>query len=195
MMRLLIGELPAWVRRDHPVLRYELGKATRGSFALRLLRAFLVVLALAVAAGIGTVIATNFFTQPAGETLFDSIHAIAYFPLLIAQLALRVVAFAMTADTVGEEMRRQQWDSLRATPNGADLALRTRWIGVFYRQRGFIIALLISRVLLIGVMLYELTGFQGRYLDLLIYRITPEVALPAAILLLSFVMTARSCCR
>ena len=46
------------------------------------------------------------------------------------------------------------------------------------------------RALLIGLMLWELTAFQGRYLDLLINGIVPDVPLVAAVLLVSFTMTA-----
>jgi hypothetical protein len=40
------------------------------------------------------------------------------------------------------------------------------------------------------LMLWELTAFQGRYLDLLINGIVPDVPLVAAVLLVSFTMTA-----
>ncbi len=190
MIRALIGEVPTWARRDHPMLRYELGKSPRPRRAGRLLRALGIVLLGGVLAGAGYLIATNGLTQPAGQTLVESLHFSAYFPLIFLQFAAGTAAFTMTADVVGEELRRQNWDNLRATANGADIALRTRWLAVFYRLRGLIGVLVVSRLILIGLILYELTAFQGRYLDLLVFGITPEIALPVAVLLLAFMMTA-----
>lgn len=190
MIRALFGELPAWARRDHPMLRYELGKTPRPRRAGRLLRALGVVVGLLLLGGAGVMIATDFLSQAAGQTLVESIHNIAYFPLVFVQFAAGIAAFTMTADVVGEELRRQNWDNLRATANGADIALRTRWFAVFHRLRGLIACLLIVRLVLLGMILYELTAFQGRYLDILIFGITPEVPLPVAVLLVSFLMTA-----
>ncbi|MBN8634338.1 MAG: hypothetical protein J0M07_03380 [Anaerolineae bacterium] len=190
MIRALIGEVPTWARRDHPMLRYELGKSPEPRRSIRLLRALGVVLLFGVLAGAGYLIATNMLTQSAGQTLVESLHYIAYFPLIFLQFAAGTAAFTMTADVVGEELRRQNWDNLRATANGAEIALRARWFAVFFRLRGLIGVLVVSRVILIGLILYELTAFQGRYLDLLTFGITPEVALPVAVVLLAFMMTA-----
>jgi len=172
------------------MLRYELGKSPEPRRTIRLLRALGVVLLFGVLAGAGYLIATNMLTQPAGQTLVESLHYVAYFPLIFLQFAAGTAAFTMTADVVGEELRRQNWDNLRATANGAEIALRARWFAVFFRLRGLIGVLVVSRVILIGLILYELTAFQGRYLDLLTVRITPEIPAAVTILFLSFLMTA-----
>ena len=190
MMRALIGDVPQWMRPSHPMLRHELGKMPRRAFWGRLWYAFVGVFILAVLIGAGYLTATGFLTHAAGQTLVESINHIAYFPLIFIQFGARIMAFTMTADVVGEEMRRQNWDNLRATASGADIALRARWFAVFYRLRGIIGLILVTRVILIGMILYELTAFQGRFIDLLIFGIVPEVPLAAAVLLLSFVMTA-----
>jgi hypothetical protein len=49
---------------------------------------------------------------------------------------------------------------------------------------------LVLRLLLIIGILYDLTAFQGRYLDLLINGIVPDVPLAVGVLLLSLLMTA-----
>ena len=49
---------------------------------------------------------------------------------------------------------------------------------------------LIVRILLLAGLLWDLTAFQGRYLDLLISGITPDIGIVAAILLLALTMTA-----
>jgi hypothetical protein len=46
------------------------------------------------------------------------------------------------------------------------------------------------RVLLIAGILYDLTAFGGRYIDLLINGVTPDIAPIVAALLLAFLMTA-----
>jgi hypothetical protein len=68
--------------------------------------------------------------------------------------------------------------------------MRARWLSVFYRLGGLIGVIVAARVVLIALILWDLTAFQGRYLDLLINGIIPEVPLIAAILLESFLMTA-----
>ena len=190
MVRLFIGEFPAWARRDHPVLRHELGIAPRTSWRARYGRALVVVLILALLVLVGYMIATDALHHPAGQNNVEAINAVVYWPLLVLQLLTSVIALTSTANVVGDKMRRQNWDSLRATEHGTEISMRARWISVFYRLRGAFGVILAVRALLIGLMLYDLTSFSGRYLDLLINGITPEVPLVAAVLLLSFTMTA-----
>ncbi len=190
MMRYFAGQLPTWARPSHPVLRYELGKAQRPRLRVRLLRALGVVLLGVLLVLGGYLIATGFLSHPAGQSATESINAIVFWPLLVVQVLTRVLAVGLTSNAVGDEVRRQNWDNLRATPAGAELALRARWAGVFYRLRGLLGLILIVRVVLIGGILYDLTAFQGRYLDLLLNGVQPEISLAIAILLVSLLMTA-----
>jgi hypothetical protein len=188
--RLLIGQLPEWARRDHPVLRYELGETARPALRRRLARALVVVIGGALFLIVGYVIATGTLTRPAGQTIVESINNVLYFPLIALQVILELAAFVMTSDYIGGQIRRQNWDNLRATAQGARLAMRARWLSVFYRLGGLIGVIVAARVVLIALILWDLTAFQGRYLDLLINGIVPEVPLVGAILLQSFLMTA-----
>lgn len=190
MITRLSGQLPVWARPGHPVLRYELGKIQRPPLRVRLLRAFLIVLLGFILAGGGYFVATNFLTQPAGQSLTESANAIVYWPMLVVQVLAGFSALALTAGTVSEEIRRQNWDNLRATTAGAELTLRARWASVFYRIRGLLIIVIGVRVVLIAGILYDLTAFQGRYLDLLINGIQPDIPLAVGVLLLSLFMTA-----
>jgi hypothetical protein len=190
MVRLFVGQLPPWARRDHPVLRHELGTLERPEWRRRYLRALAVVVGAGVLLLIGAAVATDIFRRPAGQTTVETINYILFWPLLILQLVMSVIALTSTSNFVSDEMRRQNWDNLRATEQGAEMAMRARWVAVFYRWRGLIGVILLSRALLIGLMLWELTAFQGRYLDLLINGIVPDVPLVAAVLLVSFTMTA-----
>jgi hypothetical protein len=190
MIQRFAGQLPTWARPGHPVLRYELGKIQRPPARVRYVRALMVVLlGLLLVAG-GYIAATSFLTQPAGQSLTESLNAIVFWPLLIVQIIAGFAALALTANAVSDEMRRQNWDNLRATTAGAELAMRARWASVFYRIRGLLAVILLIRLVLIGGILYDLTAFQGRYLDLLINGLTPEIPLAVAVLLLSLFMTA-----
>ncbi len=190
MIQRITGQLPAWARRDHPVLRHELGRTKIAPRRVRLARAFGVVLLAALLLLIGYLVATDLNATPAGQNVVESLNNILYFPILIVQVILRIAAFTLTAGVVGEQVRFGKWDNLRATEHGAELTMRTRWASVFYRLRGLIGVVTVLRLILVGGILYDLTSFQGRHLDLFIVGITPEVPLVVAVLLLSFLMTA-----
>ncbi len=190
MLQRITGPLPAWARRDHPVLRYEIGRHPPAKRAIKFLRAFINIVGIGLLLLIGTLVATNLGTQPAGGHPTDILNNVLYIPLLAIQAILSIAALAQTAGAVGDEMRRQNWDNLRATPTGAELAFRARWAAAFYRLRTGIGLLLIVRVILVGGILYDLTAFQGRYLDLLINGIVPELSLVVAVMLMAFTLTA-----
>jgi hypothetical protein len=190
MIRRLSAQLPIWARTTHPVLRYELGKVRPPSQRARFGRALVVVLVALLLGGGGYLIATGLLTHPAGTSLTETVNAIVFWPLLVIQFIARIAALTLTSNAVSDEVRRQNWDNLRATSLGAELALRARWASVFYRLRGILGIILLLRVILIFGILYDLTAFQGRYLDLLINGILPEVPLVAGVLLLSLLMTA-----
>jgi hypothetical protein len=131
MIQRLSGQLPTWARPSHPVLRYELGKVQRASRRVRLLRAFgVVMLGLLLVVG-GYLAATGLLARPAGQSLTEIANAILFWPLLVIQVILRIGALMFTSNAVSDEVRRQNWDNLRATTAGAELALRARWAVVF----------------------------------------------------------------
>lgn len=76
VVRLFIGQLPAWARRDHPVLRHELGEMARLPWRTRYGRALGVVAGLGVLLLVGVLVATNVFRRPAGQTTVETINAI-----------------------------------------------------------------------------------------------------------------------
>jgi hypothetical protein len=190
MIQRLAVQLPGWASRSHPILRYELSRAPRLSKRAQYFRAlWIVLLALGLAGG-GYLIATNFLRQPAGQNLTEQMLAVVFWPMLVAQVGMRIATILLTGGVISEEKRRQTWDNLRATEAGAELTLRTRWAAVFYRMRPVLAILLGVRVILIIGILVDLTAFQGRYLDLLINGVSPEISLPVAAVLLAFFMTA-----
>jgi hypothetical protein len=190
MIQRFAGQLPEWARADHPLLRYELGRVARLPKRRQYVRAAGFVVLLLVLFWGGYLIATNIFQNPTGQNITESLSAIVFWPTLALQVVLQIGALALTVNTVSEQKRRQTWDNLRATEGGAALAFRTQWAAVFYRLRPFLAVVYGVRVLLIAGILYDLTAFGGRYIDLLINGVTPDIAPIVAALLLAFLMTA-----
>ncbi len=190
MLQRLIGPLPLWARLDHPMARYELGRLQPPPRRMRYLRAAAVVVLVVVLFAGGYAIATGFFQRPPGQSLTEGVMAVVYWPMLALQVLMQVFALLLTVNTVTEQKRRQAWDNLRATEDGVGLALRIRWMSVYYRLRELLIFVLAVRLLLILGILYDLTAFQGRYIDLLLNGITPELPPLVGALLLAFMMTA-----
>ena len=155
------------------------GRAKLPTRAGRFVRALLVVLVLVGLAVGGYAAATELFSQPPGQNLTNIAVNVVLYPMLVIQVGLSLAALGLTISAVSEERSRLTWDNLRATPGGAGLVLRTRWAAVFYRLRGLLGLIVGVRLLLIVGVLYDLTAFQGRYLDLLVGSIEPS--LPAAL--------------
>ncbi|MBI5669510.1 MAG: hypothetical protein HZC41_16020 [Chloroflexi bacterium] len=190
MLSRLTGQLPAWARYDHPVTRYELGKTRLLPRRAQLLRAAGVILLGVLLFGGGYIIATGFFQNPPGQNLTEAAMSILFWPLLVIQIVMQIAALALTVNTVAEQKRRQAWDNLRSTAGGVNLTLRIRWASVYYRLRGLLAVVVVVRLLLIFGILYDLTAFQGKYIDLLVNGITPEISPLVGALLLAFLMTA-----
>jgi hypothetical protein len=190
MLQRFAIQLPDWARSNHPLVRYELGQVQHTSRRSRFLRTagFFTLLILLFWGGYA--IATGFFQTAAGQSPTESAMAIFFWPTLVIQLVLQVVALTLTVNTVSEQKRRQTWDNLRATEDGAGLALRARWATVYYRLRLLLALVLLIRIGFIGGILFDLTAFQGRYIDLLVNNITPEISPIVGALLLAFLMTS-----
>lgn len=190
MLQRLGMQLPDWASSKHPHVRYELGQAERTSRRIKYTRAAgfsLLVVLLFVG---GYVIGTNFLQNVPGQSLTESMMAILFWPTFVLQIILQFAAMILTVNTVSEQKRRLTWDNLRATEGGMGVALRAKWASVYYRLRLLLGLVMAIRVILVLGILYDLTGFQGRYIDLLINNITPEVSPVVGALLLAFLMTA-----
>lgn len=190
MLQRFAIQLPEWARSSHPLVRYEIGQTQQASRRIRLLRVAGFTALLVILFWAGYAIATGFFQNPAGQSLTESAMAILFWPTLALQLILQIAALTITVNTVSEQKRRQAWDNLRATEDGAGLALRARWATVYYRLRVLIGVMLVIRIGFIIGILYDLTAFQGRYIDLLVNNITPDISPIVGALLLAFLMTA-----
>jgi len=191
MIKRLLGELPAWAQSDHPMLRYELQKQPQAqTMTNRLMRIVRYALPIALLVFGGYLYATNGLLEPAGINETESIWRILYFPLLIVQILLSIVALSIGIGAIDGERRRQTWDNLRATEVGASIIIRTRWVSVFYRLQSWLVFLVVGRMILTGAILIELTSHRGGYLDLITANITPEIPVILGIVILGATMTA-----
>ncbi len=190
MLERLGMQLPDWARVSHPLVRYEIGAAQSISRRRRLLQVAGATMLLTLLFSTGYLIATRFLQDVPGQNVTESLSAILFWPTLSLQVLLQIAALALTVNTVSEQKRRQTWDNLRATEGGTRLLLRARWVAVYYRLSPLLaLTLLVRAVLIVGI-LYDLTAFQGRYIDLLVNNITPDVSPLVGVCLLAFVMSA-----
>jgi len=190
MLQRLGMELPDWARAGHPHIRYELGQVRRVSRRIKYTQAIGISLVVVLLFVGGYFIGTNFLQSVPGQSLTESAMAIVFWPTFVLQIILQTAAMTLMVNTVSEQKRRLTWDNLRATEGGAGVALRAKWASVYYRLRLLLGLILVIRVGLVLGILYDLTAFQGRYIDLLVNNITPEVSPIVGALLLAFLMTA-----
>ena len=189
MHKLVIWLLPEWALPGNPLLQYELSKSrgdgTRRGFVLQLVA---LVLLLAGAA---------FIYASATDALGDSrnvsglIWQCLYFPTLCLQLITLIVALSLGAASVDAERSRKTWDNLRVTEGGAGMALRARWIGILYRLRVPIAAILLVRLVFSLGTLIDLTAFGGLYAQMLSANASPPLAdWRLGLLLIAMTLTA-----
>jgi len=199
MIQRITGPLPDWAERENPILNYHLRSQAESTRRAQLLRALGMIIGMGILIAGGYAYATNLLTGPPGQNITESANRVLFFPLVVIQVFMGIMALSYTVGAVGEEQRRVTWDNLRATPSGAGLTLRTRWVAVFYRMRALLIIVTILRLTLVLGVLRDLTAFQGRYLDLLIGGVTPALpvtlggvpfAVPVAAVMLSLFLTA-----
>ncbi|MDQ7027495.1 MAG: hypothetical protein Q9P44_18280 [Anaerolineae bacterium] len=192
MIKRIFGDVPNWAKRENPLLRYEIVRnQPHLTSRARLVRMSGWALIFAFLLLIGYAITTDGFQRGLQMPYTVDIWRILFYPILILQVVLRVAGLSMGVNAISDERRRQTWDNLRSTEMGTEISLRTRWISVlFYRLRGLLVSVMLARIVLVMAILYELTSFQGQYLDILTTRSTPSVPLEFGVILLAGLMTA-----
>src|SRR5664279_1399945 len=175
MLERLYAQLPDFARPTNPVMRYVLLQGERRSApGQRLLRAVSVCLALVLLVLFGWQVATNFGTTSLdGVKAGDQVFLILYWPLVIIQLVAQIFAIGATSSVISNEVQHGTWDTLKVTTDGAALSMKSRWASVFYRVRIYLLLLLAARIFFVLVTLYDLTAFQGNYLNILLSGTTP----------------------
>lgn len=189
MIKRIVGDIPNWAKRENPLLRYELSRREdKSGSAMGRILMWVVILALLV---LGAYIYVTDGLQRELQMPYTlDIWRMIIFPLIAIQLVFRIAGLSLGVGAVTDERQRQTWDNLRATERGAEISLRTRWVSVFYRLRGLVFTILVSRFILIAAILYELTSMQGGYLDLITARAMPSVSMEVGVILLAAFMTA-----
>ncbi len=163
---------PQWAK--NPLLDYELSNPrtseSRRGFVLQLLAlaSLLAGAAIIYATATGVIENNPNITTLAWQSL--------YFPTLLLQVLTMVAAFTLGATTFDAQRRSKTWDNLRVTEIGAGLALRARWIGILYRLRAPITAILLVRLLLALGTLVDLAAFGGSYAKILSAGAIPPLA-------------------
>ncbi len=177
--KLWFSQFPQWARPDHPIMRSIIGFSQKISMRRRILRILLFVIVVALVAG------GSYYVNDEID-----VRELLYAPLVFTQVIAVIIAMTMTANAVATEQQRGTWDTLKLTLTGVPLTLRARWIAVFHQMWWLLAVIVLGRMVYLGLLLNDLTEFQGRALDLYISGITPEVSLDGAILLMVAFMTA-----
>lgn len=186
-MRIL-NQLPKDGQPNAPALRYVMGNYAKRARQILWLQ---LVVGIALVIGVG-VIGGGLLSQdqglPASTILMNALYPAAVF----GQVLMSIFMLMMTMGVINEEKRRQTWDNLRATDSGAKITLNARWFAaVFYRLFWLLVIIYGVRLLLIGVLLYDLTAFSGDYLALISGgTVQPLLPVEAIIILTAFSLTA-----
>lgn len=178
-------QVPPWAHPQHPVMRTVMGYTSRTKLTRRLLVVVLLLVITGASVAAGYVIANS-----TTENNEPTINEILYWPLVAGQTIAMLLAIAMTTNAVTVERQKQTWDSLKLSLAGVGLTLRARWASVFYRLAWLLIIITVGRLIYVGVLLNDMTQFQGRALDLRISGITPSISLDMTVIILSLHMTA-----
>lgn len=190
-LRIWLGPPPDWAKPNHPIVRYELQRAAENLNARqRLTRAFGLACLIALAIVFALLVVSAGLTQPAGANIPDMLWRVLFAPVFAIQLGALVLSFVLASSLVDEERQRQTWDPLRATEQGAALALRARWLGVMFRLRLLLGLLLTARLIFAAGLLWQLTAHRGAYLDALLAAVIPQTNLVIGIILLAAALTA-----
>lgn len=184
LRQAVINPLPQ-VHPNDPAMRYLLGSDRRQVWRAAVGQ-FMFALLLIVAAWF----LVGVLPLDVGTSLSEQALSLLILPVIVVQWALSASMFVVAAGAISTEKRRGTWTDLRATPEGIGLVLRAHWgTTVFYRLRGLLIFVYVLRVVMIGLLLYDLTGFRGEYLYHLTARVVPDVSPEIGALLLVLTIT------
>ena len=187
MTRLIKWLLPQWAM--NPLLEYKwlhprVDNSRRG-FVMQMLALALSLAGAALIYASTTGLAGG--SQSATRLVWQSL----YFPTLLLQVLIMTVALPLGATAFDVQSQGNSWDNLRVTEIGAGLALRARWMGIVYRLRAPIIAILLLRLILALGILSDLAAFGGNYVKMLSADALASTAdLPISLLLIALSLTA-----
>ena len=125
-----------------------------------------------------------------GDSCGSALLAVLYFPMVILQFVLLMLALLRASDALATEQQRGTWELFRVTSHGAEKLVLTRWVAVFYQMRSLFVVLMVPRVLFAGLMLIDIAGYQGHYLNLYMAGSRSPVPLSVAAIILAALAAA-----
>jgi hypothetical protein len=174
MLRRWLGEVPRWAQNDQMALRQEIMRYMPRLSARRRWVLFIqLVLAISVLIIAGYLIATGLLRESGGDTLMQRVWNTLYFPILLVQGAVLVMAFLEPTATLE---RTTLDETLKTTPSGIGLWVRAKWLGGYLRVYRLLALVILARIVLLVMLLLEVTTMRGSYLDLVMQlQVEPSV--------------------
>jgi hypothetical protein len=185
----LYAQLPEWAQPSQAVLRYVLHRRSR-RHGWRLLGRSGGVVAIVGLVTISWLAYHVHSPLAVGDSCGSALLAVLYFPMLILQLVLLMLALLGVSDAVTTEEQRGAWELFRVTSHGAEKLVLGHWVAVFYQMRSLLLLLMVPRALFVGLMLIDIAGYQGHYLNLYMTGSPSPVPLGAAVIMLAALATA-----
>jgi hypothetical protein len=189
LRQTLYAQLPDWTQPSHAVLRYVLHRRSR-RHGWRLLGRSGGVMAIVGLVTISWLAYHVHSPLVVGDSCSSALLAVLYFPMLILQFVLLILALVRASDAVTTEQQRGTWELCRVTSHGAEKLVLTRWVAVFYQMRALFVALMVPRVLFAGIMLIDMASYRGHYLNLYMAGSPSPVPLSVSVIMLAALTTA-----
>ncbi|HVO41068.1 MAG TPA: hypothetical protein VMT34_00520 [Aggregatilineales bacterium] len=171
----LNARLPDFARRNTAFMRSVIAGQSRTSSPFwRILRLLLVAVVLLLTPLIGWYVAVLTGTDPlAAPTVLDRAFMAMFWVLVLIQLGVRIATLATGSGLISASMRAESWETLKATPDGAALAVKTHWAAVLYRVAPTLIFLMVWRLYFAGVLVANLTSYEGHVFDVFLGGTVP----------------------
>jgi len=177
--------LPVSATADQPAIRLILGRSAqtnRRQWIIHILMAVVYIPAILIG---GQLVMAPAASRTAG--MMNSLLGMVIF----GQFFTSAGALALTLSVINDQRKHNTWDIVRTTAGGTRQAVRAAWTAaVFYRLSGWLGVLVYApRFFMLSVLLIDLMGFRGEYLDQIVGGATPSVPWIAGIPLFALMLT------
>ncbi len=185
LKRLIRWFVPVSASDDQPAIRLILGRSANTN------RRQWIIHSLGAAVYIAVILlGGNYLMTPAASRTAGMMNSLLEFTVF-GQFAASAGIFALTLNIINDQRRRGTWDIVRSTAGGARQAVRAAWTAtIFYRLSGWLGVLVYApRLWMFSVLLFDIMGFRGEYLDQIVGGATPSVPWVAGIPLFALMLT------
>jgi|GEM_PF-1969524 len=184
--RLIAWLVPEWMRPDDPAIRLILGRSAKTSWlqwAFYIFSAALLITTVILGARYIPFIPSEVSRT---EILLNRLFIMVF----LGQHLITLNIFSSALHVINEQRRRRTWDMVRVTAGGSYQAIRAAWVAtLFYRLSGWIgVFVYAPRLLMCGVLFFELLGFRGEYIDQIIGGASPPIPQFLGIPLLALIL-------